>query len=388
MSYALFGCISPLLSVFLKDEKGLTAAHVGVAMAMVSASYLISPALLTLLADTRLQTRQILALSYALTGGVLLALMASGAVPLTMGLMAVYGLSIVAMTPLQDGLYFSAARARQEEGAPVIPYPKVRIWGTLGYMAPALALWWLLRGEDSVAPAFWVACVCAAASVANALIFLPAAAPSARRARTRLPTAEALRVLMGPNTRWLCLGLALATGCGLTYHHFFPIYLRDQIRLGSEWIPLVINLGVLVEVGCTLNYPRLQRWLGDKGIITAGLACMIARMLLLSHFPSLATALLVQLFHGLEITALLVVMPMLLDRLAGDHFRNSMQGAFSMIMGLSRLLGSLLAGRAVEKDMLGALQGAALVGLAAWLVIVLGFRPPRPADETPTRATS
>ena len=87
---------------FLQTRAQLTETQIGVAMAMVSAANLISPTLLTLLADTLLQTRQILALAYGLTSLVLVALLGNGTVTLTLMLMAAYGLSIVAMFPLQD----------------------------------------------------------------------------------------------------------------------------------------------------------------------------------------------------------------------------------------------------------------------------------------------
>ena len=158
-----------------------------------------------------------------------------------------------------------------------------------------------------------------------------------------MPTLEAFRVLAQPGTRWLCIGIGLAVSCSATYHHFFPLYLRNTLHLDRQWIPLIINLGVIGEVLYTLAFPALRQRIGEKGILLGGLGFMTLRMALLSWFPSLPVAILVQLGHGLEILALFVLVPMLLDRLAGDHFRNSMQGAFSMFMGGSRLLGTLLA---------------------------------------------
>jgi predicted MFS family arabinose efflux permease len=203
---------------------------------------------------------------------------------------------------------------------------------------------------------------------------LPPVHPAPAEKNGRLPTLDALRVLARPGTRWLCLGLALAAGCSATYHNFFPLYLRNTLGLGREWIPLIINLGVLGEVFYTLAFPWFRRVLGEKGILLAGLGLMTLRMALLSWFPSVPMAVLVQLGHGLEILALFVLVPMLLNRLAGDHFRNSMQGAFSMFMGGSRLLGTLIAGHAIEKNTLHALGVAACFGALAWAIVALGYR--------------
>ncbi|MFN0130208.1 MAG: MFS transporter [Verrucomicrobiales bacterium] len=376
LSYAIVGSLSPLLSVFLQEEKGLSPSRIGVALALVSASNLISPTLMTLLADTRLQTRHILALAYLSTALMLAVLLGSTTWWLTLALMAGYGLSIVAMFPLQDGLYFSSAEEARAGGRLVIEYPGVRVWGTVGFMVPAILLYVWLHGSTDARPAVVGAISCSLLCVGWSLIRLPPVRPAAAPPGRRHATLEAMRVLARPETRWLCLGLALAAGCSATYHNFFPLYLLNTLGVGREWIPLIINLGVLLEVFYTLAFPSIRRVLGEKGILLTGLALMVLRMALLSRFPSVPVAVLVQIGHGMEIIALFVLVPMVLNRLAGDHFRNSMQGAFSMFMGGSRLLGTLIAGHAIERDILHALGVAACLGTLAWLIVALGYRQP------------
>lgn len=384
LSYAIVGSLSPLLSVFLQEEKGLSPSRIGIALALVSASNLVSPTLMTLLADTRLQTRHILALAYSSTAVMLAILLGPTSWWLTLALMAGYGLSIVAMFPLQDGLYFSAAQEARRAGQPVVEYPGVRVWGTVGFMVPSLLLYAWLHYSSDAHPAVVGAIACAAVCVTWSLTRLPPVHPAPVESGRRLPTFDAFRVLARPETRWLCLGLALAAGCSATYHNFFPLYLRNTLGLGREWIPLIINLGVLGEVFYTLAFPWFRRVLGEKGILLAGLGLMTLRMTLLAWFPSVPMAVLVQLGHGLEILALFVLVPMLLNRLAGDHFRNSMQGAFSMFMGGSRLLGTLIAGHAIEKDILHALGVAACLGTLAWAIVALGYRPQPAEPDTVT----
>ncbi len=381
LSYGIIGSIAPLLTVFLKDDKGLTPSQIGLALAMVSCSTLVTPALMTLLADTRLQTRHILAAAYTLTGGALWLLLGSPSVTVTFVLMAAYGLSSVAIFPVQDGLYFSTARQQQQTGGVVTPYPKIRIWGTIGYLAPTVLLWWLLQGAEDVRPAVLTAMVFALGSMLGAVWSLPPVKPVPPAAGPRrMPTLEALRQLIRPETRWLCAGLSLTAGAGVIYHSFFPIYLRDYLHLPRPHIPLLINFGVFCEILTTLLLPRLLKRFGEKGLIMIGLAWPVLRMGLLACFPHVGVALAVQLGHGLEILALYLLVPMLLDRQAGDHFRNSMQGTFSMFMGGSRLLGALVAGVVIQHDMFQSLAGGAVAALVAWLIVWFGFRP---ASETP-----
>jgi len=383
LSYAIVGSLSPLLSIFLQEEKGLSPSRIGMALALVSASNLISPTLITLLADTRLQTRHVLALAYASTAVMLAVLLGPTTWWITLALMAGYGLSIVAMFPLQDGLYFSAAQAARSDGQPTLEYPQVRVWGTVGFMVPSLLLYAWLQATGDARPAVVSAITFAVICVVWSLTRLPPVHPTPAGSGRPLATFEAMRVLARPDTRWLCLGLALAAACSATYHNFFPLYLRNSLGVGREWIPLIINLGVLLEVFYTLAFPWFRRVLGEKGILLIGLGLMTLRMALLSWFPSVPVAVMVQLGHGFEILAIFVLVPMMLNRRAGDHFRNSMQGAFSMFMGGSRLIGTLVAGHAVERDILHALGVAAGVGAVAWLIVALGYRGEAPPREEP-----
>lgn len=388
-SYGILGCLGPLLPVFLREVKGLDEAQIGMAMATVSAATLLSPSLLTLLADTRLSARQILSLAFASTSAVLALLLAGTPTALTLFLMAFYGISMVAILPLQDGLFFTLSRQQRDCGEPLVEYPTVRVWGTAGFILPALLLWPVVHWWHDTRPAIAGAAIYAAFCVVHTLRRLPAhRMGAARQAASRMPTADAFRVLAAPHIRFLSLGLIVSAAASITYHYFFPIYLREQLGLASEWIPLIINLGVVIEVLYTLGYGHLQRWLGIKGIIVCGLCAMILRLTLLAHFPSLATALLVQVGHGLEILALFVTPVMFLNSLAGDSFRNSMQGAFSMMLGASRLVGSLAIGWIARENLLTAYHVASFAAIGGMLLVALGFRlrPEATGGEGPSPA--
>ena len=72
---------------------------------------------------------------------------------------------------------------------------------------------------------------------------------------------------------------------------------------------------------------------------------MAIRLSLLATFPEIQIAILIQIFHGLEILSMFVLPIMYLDQVAGPGFRNSIQGAFTILISVpSRLVGFLLAG--------------------------------------------
>lgn len=383
LSYAAIGSVAPLLTVFLREQGGFGFFQIGLAMALMGVPTLCSPALLTLLADRNLDPRRILAAASSCSAIVLTTMFFSQGIVPTLVLFFFHGLSSVAMLPLQDGYFFSLAEENRRQNGTDVEYPTVRIWGTMGYIVPSLILYYpLLKGAEvrMILPCAVVFCLL---SLANSFTLSPV-----RRAvggmAAQLPSGEALRAIFAPNARWLSLGLLFAYLAAATYYAFIGNYLDEVVGVPRPYIALVIQLGVLVEVGCTLLMPWLQRRIRLKGILVLGLGCMITRMTLLSFFPVPLVAVLTQLGHGFEVLALYVGPVMFLNRLAGDEFRNSIQGVFTMaIVGSARVLGSLSAGFMASQLGLGAnlLLGASIGACALFVIAFLFARIP-PRGET------
>lgn len=389
LSFAAIGSVMPLVTVFLREQGGFNFLQIGLAMSLMGVPTLCSPALITLLADRKLDTRRILAVAYTCSAVVLGMLFFSKSISLTLVLFFFHGLASVAMLPLQDGYYFSLAEERRRAGSGIIEYPMVRIWGTTGYILPSLILYYpLLHGAEvrSILPCAMVFCVL---SLANSFT-LPPVARRTGDATAKLPSRQAFAALFAPKARWLCLGLLFAYLAAASYYAFIGNYLDEVVKIPKPYIALVLMLGVLVEVGCTLIMPWLQAHLRLKGIMVLGLFCMVMRMTLLSFFPNPVVAVLVQFGHGFEVLALYVGPVMFLNRLAGDEFRNSIQGVFTMaISGTARVFGSLAAGFTAANFGLHAnlLLGAGL-GTCAFIVITFLFSRIPPREERTEIAVS
>ena len=100
------------------------------------------------------------------------------------------------------------------------------------------------------------------------------------------------------------------------------------------------------------------------------------RTSMLAMFPGVGMAIAVQLLHGLEALALYVVPVMYIDRLAGDRFRSSIQGAYMMtVLAGSRMTGALAAGWIGERSVISAFFFAAAVSSVALLVLLVMFKP-------------
>ena len=394
LSYAVMGSLVPLLSVYLKGEKGFSAFHVGLSGALMSLAMVISPALITLLADKRIDTRRILAVAFSFTALILIMIYFSSSVAMTLILFLFYGMGFVAMLPLQDGFYFSYAEQCRLSAAPVSSYPMVRVWGTTGFIVPSLLLYGLIEffecSSSVIVPCAVAFCVLSMINsfrlpkVKAAEIDKSNVSPEGGN-KSGLPTVAALKVLISPEARFLSLGLVLAFAATTAYYGYISLYYAEVIGIKASQIGLYLSIGVVLEIFFTLMMPTLQRWIRLKGILIAGLFFMALRMLLLAAFPDIRVVLITQIGHGLEALALYVVPVMFFNRLAGNEFRNSIQGVYTMMVGgTSRVLGGLMAGVVAGSGLTTLFYFSGCLATLSLIVIVFFFRGiARTDDEEP-----
>ncbi|NNE92552.1 MAG: hypothetical protein HKN23_12970 [Verrucomicrobiales bacterium] len=375
LSYAVIGSVMPLLTVFLRDQ-GFNFFQIGLAMSLVNVPMLCSPALITLLADKKVDSRRILAVAFSLSAIVLTGLYFSRILAVTLTLFVFHGLSFVAMLPLQDGFYFSHAEEKRAAGAEkIVPYQLVRVWGTVGFIVPSVILFFKLRQDPSPDVVLLCAVLFCVLSLANSFT-LPQLKRLERSGQpSKLPTRQALAQLFSKEARWLCVGLALAFLATSSYYAFIANYYSEVVGIPNSYIGLIINIGVVIEIFYQLWMPKLQRWIGLKGILVGGLAFMAIRMLLLYFFPSWQTVVFTQIGHGLEVMALFIVPPMFLDRLAGNEFRNSIQGVYTMAVGgVARVLAGVIGGLVtLQFGLRGLFLYTGFLGIGATLIILTLF---------------
>ena len=380
LCYAVIGSVMPLFTVFLREQGGFNFFQIGIAASLVNIPMLFSPAVMTFLADREVDPRRLLAVSFSMSALILSGIFFSKSVFLTLALYFCHGLFFVAMFPLLDGIFFSSAEEIEKSGAKGTGYPLVRVWGTAGFMVPSLITFFPLRFGAPASSIIPVAVGFCLLSVANSFT-LPAPRKGLAKKKNRIPTKAALAKLFSPEGRWLAIGLFFGFLAASIYYAFISNYYNEVIRIPNEYIGLIFNVGVLLEIGYSIAMPWMQRRFGLKKIISAGLALMTMRMLLLAFFPNPMIAVATQIFHGLEVLALFVAPQIFINRLAGDEFRNSIQGAFTMTAGgLSRVLSGVTAGLIIMHGGLksGLFYGAALAGVAFLIITFLfGRIPPR-----------
>jgi PPP family 3-phenylpropionic acid transporter len=349
--YAILGALLPYLSLYAKGQ-GLSDTQVGWVLAVFGLAVIIAPPVYTAMADYWRNNRRIIAACYGFGAAMLLLLGVSTTFPAILLAHLAFALAFTALIPLLDALTFAtilgpgdepADRAAHPTQPPRAAYRTIRVWGSFGFMIPGVGFASIIAFLPLDAPTVArVAVLTGAGFGAIGLLAcrnLPAyqaASPLAGR----MPTTAAFRALTRPALATFIASVFLLFISITMYYAFYPPYLED-LGVDAEFVGLVTNLGVGVEVFFMVGAGALLRKIGLRGIMVIGIAAHLARMLLLAAVPHPVTAIATQVFHGPTVLALYLLPPMYINHRAEPAYRNSMQGLYAMAcLGVARVIGA------------------------------------------------
>lgn len=389
LSFAVMGAVLPFLPVYL-SRRGLTDTQIGIVMATQGVAVLLTPPLVTLLADLHQPARRLLRALFMLITLALMGLWAAHGFWALLLAHAAYSLAVAPIMPVQDGLTFHLHEGAGGAGAGAGPsgsvsrtrYHRVRVWGTVGYILPSVVLWFVLGGGADLGWALGVAAVLAVLAALNAGRLpgrsgaltreesTPLQPGSPRANGATLPTVEALRTLFRPGPRAFCLAMWLLHLTAGGYYAFYPRYLIDRVGFSDEYLGLISSVGVTLEIAYVLAFGLLLRRFGLRTLMAVGAMSIAVRFALLAAFPNPFVAIATQAGHGALVLVIHIAPPVYLNSLAHGRTRHSIHGVFAMtIYGTARIVGTLLAGPLAEWSLTGLFWvAAAVAGLATVLI--------------------
>jgi len=381
LAFAVFGSILPYLSAYLESSCGLSRVQIGHVLASSSLGVILTPVLITLLADAWLDARRLIAAAFCLAVVALLGLLlADGFWPILVAY-AAFSLLVAPLIPLQDGLFFVVSEDRARRGAGTSPFHRVRVFGSVGFILPGVVLFVALRGGAPSGAILIVAMTLSSLGLANAML-LPTTPRLPRVERADggrpmggLPTAAALRACLEPHVLVFLVAMFLVQMAAAAFYGFFPIYLEKAIKLDMQWFGLIASGGVFVEIFFMYGFGWLLERLGIRWMMVCGALCMAMRFALMAMAPTVFVAIGTQIFHGMQVMALHVAPPLYLNDRAENHYRSSMQGLYTMVViGVGRWVGSVLSGYVAADSLLRVFGYSAALCLAAAAMFAFVFR--------------
>lgn len=283
-------------------------------------------------------------------------------------------------------------------------YGRIRMWGTVGWMAAGwgLSLWFELPAWLGVAwpidPADalrWGAVL--AWTLAVYAWTLPATPP--------LPPAVRPASALGWLHRWIDAPLQATQ---LFRHRAFLIYvicffglyvswpfnlqmtalLVQRLGVPLPWLPWVMSLSQTTEALTLGLLPAILARLGQKPTMVVGITSFAFALIVLAIGQPAALVIGSLVLHGFFITCFLVAGQVFINRIARHEFRASAQGLLILINGLGLLLGNFIVGELRDRtndDYPRCFLPAAVGVTALALLFVARFHPKLPARETAIR---
>jgi MFS family permease len=341
--YAVQGAFWPLLGIHLHDL-GIEGRLRGWIYATYAIGSFAVPLGAGQLVDRWLPTQHALAIGYAI-GACLLLVVASGVVSGGSGLFLIF-LAFFALIGPMYALSNSLTMRHLDD--PKRDFGRIRLWGTIGWMAVGWLVSTCMLGTGSTHPgqgtdeAFWIAAGCAI--VLSAWCFTLPHTPPLAVERDRRGFADGLELIRKPD---VSVFLITAFGFSLTTPVIFqimPAYLESR-GLPRAWVASAMTLGQWLELVGLAILPRLFNRIGYKGTLLVGIGALFLRFLTLSLHPPLWLAVAGTLLHGLSTACFVIGGQVYIDSQAPAHRRAGAQALLAVLTtGLGSLIGAVMAG--------------------------------------------
>jgi nucleoside transporter len=366
LQYFVQGAYLPVASVYVKESLGFTPWQVGLFGAAMAVGPVLAPFIVGQLVDRWFATEKVTAVCHLVGGVLMLLLWKQTAVWPVVILGTAYSVLYVPTMMLTNALAFRHLKDSDME------FPRIRLFGTLGFIVPAYVIewWWLygLKGDQLDQARGFVFFLSGAVGLVMGLycLTLPHTPPIAKK--DDYAPGIVISLLRQRNV----LVLVLVSFLIAIVHNFVVVWYSPFMHkiLGNRgaWEQTISSFGQICELGvlATLGY-MLRQW-GFKRTMLLGACAYLLRSLLFAavfafDMPfagQLGLAAVGQTLHGFCFGCFLAVAYMYVDRVAPPDVRGSMQTLYGVfIIALGFFVGSLLSGGVAEFFTTG--EGAAAV---------------------------
>lgn len=366
--YAALGAFLPYWSVYL-DARGFGAAAIGALTSLWYATRVVSPSAWSWLAARSARPVRWLRIGCAATLLCFLPLLAPRGFAATAAAMAAFCFFYNAVMPQFEAITLSHLGARSER------YGRIRVWGSIGFVA-VVALYGAALDHLAATALPWLMLPLFAGLLAAAAVNDYGPAHHAREAGDAGDTPGFAARLRRPEVLAFFASMLLLSISFGPYYTFYSIYLEAQgysgRATGALWA-----CGVAAEIVLFFLAARMfARWHAVT-VLRVSLLSAVARWLLTAWFPQLMPVmLLAQLSHALNFAACFAAAIQLLARFFPGRMNGHGQGVFYAVSGVGGTLGAM--GSGLVWRALGGAQAfmlaAAAAALAAW-VAWRGLRP-------------
>lgn len=390
LQYAIWGAWLPIFFPFLTVHRGFTGAQAGTLFAVGAIGAVVAPFIAGQIADRYVNTEKYLGISHILGG---LLVWQLGSVESYNGLMIfgiLYALLYVPTLSLSNALAFHHLPDRDRD------FGKVRLWGTIGWIAVGIGIGhWLriMHTPEGVPPAEVLKAQAQGMAVAfkvSAVLgwilgiwcfTLPATPPKKSEAKFA-PGAAMKQIVKMPLLALFIIAFPISV-----VHQFY--FVRTSGFLGTlqsgasaaidKFFAQIfgvgggglMTIGQIAEIAVLAFMPLLAKKVSRKMLLGIGILAYIVRFGVFAYLPYTAAVVPALALHGLCFGCFFFVAFMIVDEETTPDVRASAQNLFNfVVMALGVIFGNLFAGQVdtwAAKDNVTSFQ--TLFSIPMWICV-------------------
>lgn len=349
VQYFIYGSWLVTLGTFLGTALKASGTEIGFMYSLPAMAAIVSPFLVGMIADRFFATQKVLACLHLAGAGLLYLATTQGSVASFWPLFLLYTLCYMPTLALTNALAFDHMSEPSKE------FPRIRVLGTIGFIAAGLAIGQL--GADATALPLQLG---AAASVIMAAycLTLPHTPPhnAGRKLSVRdLLGLDALALMKDRSFAVFVLGSFLLCIPLQFYYTFTNPFLNE---IGVQGAAAKMTLGQMSEIGFMLLMPFFFVRLGIKKLLLIGMATWTLRYLLFAYGNAGSGMWMLYLgilVHGVCYDFFFVTGQIYVDQQADIRIRAAAQGFIALVtLGAGQLIGSWLSGVVVDANTIAA----------------------------------
>jgi PPP family 3-phenylpropionic acid transporter len=358
--FAVLGALVPYWGLYLKSV-GFSPVDIGTLMAVLMLSRIVAPNVWAYIADHRDDRMRVVRVASFLTVLLFAGVFAGTGFWWLVFVMLAFSFFWHASLPLIEVQVMHHTRTRP--GA----YGRVRLWGSLGFIASVTALgpvldaagpWWILPALIVLMAGIW---------------FYSLTLPESEMAGHMQHAGPFMKVVLRPEIMTFLLACLLMQVSHGPYYTFYSIYLEDH-GYTKTVIGLLWAYAVVCEIGVFLLMPRLLTQVSVRTVLMVSFALAATRWLMIGSFPdSLTWLILAQTLHAASFGSFHAAgMQMVYKFFVGRHQHRGQAVYSTVAFGVGGAVGSYYSGHAWAT--LGPGPTFAIAAVTAALAFVVALR--------------
>jgi len=389
LQYFVQGAYQPVASVYLRDALGFSSEQIGFFGAALSVGPMFAPFIVGQFVDRYFSTERVMAVCHLLGGVLMFGLYTQREPWIVIMIGTIYSVLYVPTMMLSNALAFRHLTNTDTQ------FPRVRLWGTIGFMVPAylVEFWWLRNLEgaavDQARAIVFVFSGVVGIAMGLYCLTLPNTPPRPSEDRKYAPGA----VVGMLRLRHFCVLMLVSFFIAIA-HKFFWVwnspFLREILDSGGvqgAYEQSISSIGQLCEIGVMAVLGIFIARFGFKWTMAIGATAYMVRCIILGLVFSLdppfagklAMAFIGQALHGFCFGCFFAAAYMYVDRIAPADVKGSMQTFYgTFVVALGFFFGGLISGWIGEvfSDSAGKIQNwtglwMSCAGLSAVCLLIL-----------------